>query len=152
MSAPKPVARLDQSMAHAASSMLPDAVPDRLRTRYRQLPVMLRISGLAATYAFILSSSRPDPTKEVGFAYKLVADGIRTHISEHALLGQGKRWVSNRDLLEAFAEADRSVYARVSAEIEALAGWLSRLAEARYREGEYAAAEAEKRAAAEGTA
>ena len=51
------VHRVDQGMAVAAARSLPDNVDKELRTRYRQLRVMLHTAGLAATYAYIASKA-----------------------------------------------------------------------------------------------
>ncbi|QTD99989.1 type III-B CRISPR module-associated protein Cmr5 [Streptomyces cyanogenus] len=126
-----PVRRVDQAMALAAMDMLPETVDRTLRTRYKQLPVMLHTAGLAATYAFVLSKKHGS---REGPAYAKVAEGIRRHIGKHALIDRRTHWATDRDLLDALATADRAAYARASAEISSLAGWLSRLAEARFRE------------------
>jgi CRISPR-associated protein Cmr5 len=52
------VRRVDQGMAAAAAQALPEEVDRELRTRYRQLRVMLHAAGLAATYAFIASKAK----------------------------------------------------------------------------------------------
>lgn len=123
--------RVDQAMALAAKDMLPEKIGKELRTRYRQLPVMLHTAGLAATYAFVLSKK---DNSELGPAYRKVADGIRKHIGDRALIGGRTHWGDDFELLEALAQANRSDYMRASAEIFALATWLSRLAEARFRD------------------
>ncbi|RKN33833.1 type III-B CRISPR module-associated protein Cmr5 [Micromonospora musae] len=123
------VRRVDQQMAAAAAAMLPEKIDAELRTRYRQLPVLVRVSGLAATYAYLIGKSTK--TKR-GPAYQKVADGIRTHLTTRSGLVAAAQIDTNEKLLHALAELDTSVYARVSAEVQVLAGWLSRLAEARY--------------------
>ncbi|WP_157977401.1 type III-B CRISPR module-associated protein Cmr5 [Streptomyces triticisoli] len=138
-------------MALAAKDMLPEKIDKRLRTRYRQLPVMLHTAGLAATYAFVLSK-RDDSA--LGTAYRKVADGIRKHIGDRALIGGKTHWRDDFELLEALGRADRPDYSRASAEISALAGWLSRLAEARFRDAnaDSGAATGGARPSGEGTA
>ncbi|MGJ3558958.1 type III-B CRISPR module-associated protein Cmr5 [Streptomyces sp. INA 01156] len=121
-------------MAVMASGMLPADIDRSLRTRLRQLPVMLRTAGLAATYAYVLAKRGSDSSLEQ--AYQKVADGIRTYLGDRALIGGVTRWDSDRALLDALAQADRAAYQRASAEVSALAGWLSRLADARFQEGE----------------
>ena len=123
------VRRVDQRMAAAAAKMLPDEVKDALRTRYRQLPVQVRTSGLAATYAYLLGKSTEK--NELGRAYRRVADGIRIHLTTHSRLVDAAA-DTNEKLLRALADLDTSAYARASAEVQALAGWVSRLAEARF--------------------
>lgn len=124
--------RVDQAMAAAAAGMLPpQTISDQLRTRYRQLPVMLRTAGLAATYAFLVA--RTDTTSELGRAYGKVADGIRQHLSDRRLLPGDTTRLRNQDVVARLAEAPLRDYTRAAAEIEALAGWLSRLAEAAHR-------------------
>ncbi|MGW0084529.1 type III-B CRISPR module-associated protein Cmr5 [Streptomyces sp. NPDC003393] len=122
--------RVEQAMARDAGAMLPETINGRLRTRYRQLPVMLHSAGLAATYAFILSNKGE---KELGKAYAKVAEGIRKHIGDRQLIGGKNRWATDLELLDALGHADRTEYMRASAEIMALAGWLNRLAEAHFR-------------------
>ncbi|MFF7358478.1 type III-B CRISPR module-associated protein Cmr5 [Streptomyces filipinensis] len=142
--------RVDQSMAAAASAILADdAVDARLRTRYRQLPVMLHTAGLAATYAYVLSKSSGDDP--LGRAYRRIADGIRQHIGRNALItGCGER-STDRQLLEAMGSCDWTEYARAAATVATLAGWLSRLAEARFRTAPAEKADAQRQTRASGT-
>jgi CRISPR type III-B/RAMP module-associated protein Cmr5 len=124
--------RVDQGMAAAAAAILGDEPIDRtLRTRYRQLPVMLHTAGLAATYAFVLSKSGGDG--KLSTAYEKVAKGIRMHLVTNGLLPGCTTEGPLHGVLNAMANCDSSTYARAAAEITALAGWLSRLAEARYQ-------------------
>src|ERR1035441_1031032 len=61
-------------MATAAAEALPPEVGSELRTRYRQLRVMLHAAGLAATYAFIVSKAKDtDPLAGPGQQDKLGA-------------------------------------------------------------------------------
>lgn len=123
--------RVDQAMAGAAARMLPPTINDQLRTRYRQLPVMLRTAGLAATYAFLVA--RTDAASELGRAYGRVAEGIREHLTSRHLLPGDTTALRNQDVVARLALVPLRDYARAAAEVEALAGWLSRLAEAAYR-------------------
>ncbi|GGM66707.1 hypothetical protein GCM10011608_60030 [Micromonospora sonchi] len=123
------VRRVDQQMAAAAAAMLQPTIGNELRTRYKQLPVQIRMSGLAATYAYLLGKSKDN---ELGRAYQSVADGIRKHLTTRSGLVDAAEADTNEKLLHALAGLDTSVYARASAEVQALATWLSRLAEARY--------------------
>lgn len=122
--------RLDQELAAIALTVLDNQVSKDLRTRMRQLPSRLRGSGLAATYAFVLSKSDPDPNKELGYAYHRLAAAIADHVSRRGLLGAAGTVITSQGLPAALAHATPSQYARTSAEIDALAGWLSRLADA----------------------
>jgi CRISPR type III-B/RAMP module-associated protein Cmr5 len=122
------VRRVDQHMAAAAGRMLPPTISESLRTRYRQLPVMVRTSGLAATVAFLVAKS---DEKELGRAYRLVADGIRAYLEHNHDFGGAL--AGNEALLTELASMPPAGYARAAAEVELLAGWLSRLAEARFR-------------------
>ncbi|MEV0966620.1 type III-B CRISPR module-associated protein Cmr5 [Streptomyces sp. NPDC049910] len=141
--------RVDQSMAAAASAILADDVVDaRLRTRYRQLPVMLHTAGLAATYAYVLSKSSGDDP--LGRAYRRIADGIRRHIGRNALIAGVGEHSTDRQFLEAMGDCDRTEYARAAATVATLAGWLSRLAEARYRTALAEKADAQRQAQAAG--
>jgi CRISPR type III-B/RAMP module-associated protein Cmr5 len=117
-------------MAAAAAAMLPERVDDRLRTRYAQLPVMVRTAGLAATFAFLVAKTGTD---DLGRAYGRVADGIRRHLTDRHLVPGAESERSNLGLLDRLANADLAHYTRASAEVEALARWLSRLAEAKHR-------------------
>lgn len=116
-------------MAAAAADMLQEEIDDTLRTRYRQLPVQVRMSGLAATYAYLLGKSTEKD--KLGRAYLRVADGIRKHLTTRSRLVDPADADTNEHLLHALADLDTSIYARASAEVQALAGWLARLAEAR---------------------
>jgi CRISPR type III-B/RAMP module-associated protein Cmr5 len=107
-------------------------VDPELRTRYRQLPVMLRTAGLAATYAFIAAKSRD--TSALGQAYARVADGIRQHLADRNLIAAGLGPRDHRGMLTLLAEMDLPAYTQASAEVGELAQWLARLADAVYRD------------------
>jgi CRISPR/Cas system CMR-associated protein Cmr5 small subunit len=127
--------RVDQGMARLAADMLYDVdISEELRTRYLQLPVMLRTSGLAATYAFLVAKS--SDTSGIGRAHQKVADGIRTHLTGTPPPLVHMQGTTNLALVRALAElSDPVAYTRATAEVEALAGWLKRLAEAKSRHG-----------------
>jgi CRISPR-associated protein Cmr5 len=125
-------ARVDQAMAATAADILPSVVTRELRTRYRQLPVMLRTAGLAATYAFVASKSRdPGP---LGQAYSRVAGGIVDHLADRQLVMAQPGSTDHRRALELMAGMDLATYAQASAEVAELAEWLARLADALYRD------------------
>ncbi|MEU1896856.1 type III-B CRISPR module-associated protein Cmr5 [Nocardiopsis dassonvillei] len=140
--------RVDQRLARVAHDILPPQVSQELRTRMRQLPSRLRGGGLAATYAFILSKSKNDPKDSLGYAYHRLAAKIAEHVAERKLLGDLDPDIDQREFMHALSEADTRRYARVSAEVDALAVWLSRLADAYYegpKAGEDDAREQEER-------
>ncbi|GAB3105818.1 hypothetical protein GCM10027160_00570 [Streptomyces calidiresistens] len=125
--------RVDQGMARAAAEILGDGpISGPLRTRYRQLPVMLHTTGLAATYAFVLSKTG-GRNKALAEAYDRVANGIRKHIATRRLIPGCTEKTPPRDVLQAMGNCGGVTYARATAEITLLAGWLSRLAEARHQ-------------------
>jgi CRISPR type III-B/RAMP module-associated protein Cmr5 len=136
-------ARIDQDMAVAAAAMLPATVTQELRTRYRQLRAMLHSAGLAATYAFVAARSNTrqadnqadndDAGGALPEAYRRVADGIKARLGRLELLDADPAEVSHRQVLQSLGEANAMEYARASAEITELAGWLSRLADALYQ-------------------
>lgn len=125
------VHRVDQRMAGVAAAMLPERITPELRTRYRQLPVMVRTSGLAGAYAFLIAKS--DQQTELGRAYGKVASGIRSHLIERRLISDTSSGGSNHSVLAALAGMQPQEYAQAAAETELLAGWLSRLAEAKHQ-------------------
>ncbi|HLI39925.1 MAG TPA: type III-B CRISPR module-associated protein Cmr5 [Streptosporangiaceae bacterium] len=135
------VRRIDQGMAAAAARALPqDLVVDKeLRTRYRQLRVMLHTAGLAATYAFIASKAGdtdggPDGSGRLAGAYRQAGDAIRGRLSDMELFPGGARPAGVRDVMAELGKMDPVQYARASAEAAALVGWLSRLADAAFQE------------------
>jgi CRISPR type III-B/RAMP module-associated protein Cmr5 len=115
-------------MAARSAQILPDVVDRELRTRYRQLPVMLRTAGLSATYAFIAAKSRD--SSALGQAYARVADGIVTHLSERKLIAAGPGRPGHRQVLTLLAAMDLADYTQASTEVAELAQWLARLADA----------------------
>ena len=122
------VRRVDQDMAAAAAGMLPRPVTRELRTRYRQLRVMLHTAGLAATYAFIVARAGSDTgSGNLGRAYSQVAQGIRNRLT---LPSGDARTMDPQQVLLHLGEMETADYARASAETAALLGWLSRLADA----------------------
>lgn len=122
-----PVRRIDQKMAAAAAGLLSPPISDQLRTRYRQLPVMVRTAGLAATYAFCASKAKDNG--ELATAYRAVTRGMREQLQNSRLLTETQT-ASDHATLAALGVMSLHDYTRASAEIAELTGWLSRLAEA----------------------
>jgi len=122
--------RIDQGMAVEASRALPDKVTGELRTRYRQLRVMLRTAGLAATYAYIASKAKDGGNGQdaLAAAYQDARKGILTRLKAAGLMPDNQS--SNRDVLTALGQMKPVEYARASAEVAAFMSWLSRLADA----------------------
>ncbi len=116
--------RIDQDMACVAAQFLEEEAPSKeLRTRFRQLPVQLHNSGLAATYAFLVARSNTSGRlADIG----LLPEKVKT-ASEPAVHGI---------VLQALGEMDTTRYARATAEVSLLFSWLRRLAEAVYVEEE----------------
>jgi CRISPR/Cas system CMR-associated protein Cmr5 small subunit len=129
-------------MAAVAAEALPDDVDRELRTRYRQLRVMLHTAGLAATYAFIAAKAkdadgtgqgRPD---KLAAAYQTAGEAIRKRLAARAMFPGGSEPRTAREVLAALGKMSQVEYARASAEAVALVGWLSRLADAVYVPGD----------------
>ncbi|KUP98587.1 type III-B CRISPR module-associated protein Cmr5 [Thermobifida cellulosilytica] len=140
--------RVDQEMVRQAEKVIGPVVPDpqlakRLHTRMRQFPMRLRSSGLAAAFAF--AESRSGDGDHLERAYKRLCEAIVQHVRSRHLLELGDRPTA-RDFLVALSEADLVTYSRVSAEVDLLAGWLSRIADARYGRLAAAADRAEQQA------
>lgn len=134
--------RIDQGMAAAAAEALPAEVDPVLRTRYRQLRVMLHTAGLAGTYAFIASKAkdtdgngagRPD---KLAAAYHTAGEAIRKRLAARKMFPGGAEPRNAREVLTALGTMSQVEYARASAEAAALIGWLSRLADAVYVPGD----------------
>lgn len=123
--------RVDQGMAARAARALPaDGVDSELRARYRQLRVMLRGAGLAATYAYIASKADAGPRADrLGRAYAAAEQAIRERI-----FPIGDVAGDAREALARLGEMGPVEYARASAEAAAFTGWLSRLADAVWQE------------------
>jgi len=122
------VRRIDQGMAAAAAGLLPDPVTKELRTRYRQLRIMTRTAGLAATYAFI--ASKEGDRSDLALAYAKAGQGIRNRLAQTQLLPAGAPDMTARQVLAEFGNMDMAQYTRASAEAAAFIGWLARLADA----------------------
>jgi CRISPR-associated protein (Cas_Cmr5) len=121
--------RIDQDMAAAAAGAIPRPVTRELRTRYRQLRVMLHTAGLAATYAFVAAKAAGE-SPELARAYADAERGIRDRLAAVHLLTGDPAGLGPRQVLEQLGRMEGSDYARASAEVTALTGWLSRLADA----------------------
>src|SRR5450755_2036258 len=113
-------------MAAAAAGILPRPVTPELRTRYRQLRVMLLTAGLAATYAFVMAKARGE-SGPLARAYADAGRGIRNRLADIQLLSGDPAQLDARQVLEQLGNMDGSDYARASAEAAALTAWLSRL-------------------------
>jgi hypothetical protein len=127
-----PVSRIDQGMAAAAVAALPPVVDKELRTRYKQLRVMLHSAGLAATYAFIAAKAGNNGSLET--AYRDAALELRKRLVTQGLLTGDARTMTVRNVMGQLGAMEPVPYARASAEAAAFAGWLSRLADAAYNE------------------
>ena len=132
------VRRVDQDMAATAAGMLrppgelTGADKKALRTRYRQLRIMLHTAGLAATYAFVASKAGGSGTLER--AYAEAARGIRVRLADMNVLTGSAARMDAREVLRQLGEMDGMRYARASTEATSLVSWLSRLADACYQE------------------
>ncbi len=135
------VRRIDQGMAADAARALREVTVTReLRTRYRQLRVMLHTAGLAATYAFIASKAGDAGApggagNELARAYLKVGEAIRDRLSAQRMFPAGAAPGGVVAVLDALGTMDPVTYARASAEATAFVGWLSRLADAAWLEG-----------------
>jgi CRISPR/Cas system CMR-associated protein Cmr5 small subunit len=123
-----PVSRIDQGMATAAVAALPAVVDPELRTRYKQLRIMLHSAGLAATYAFIAAKSGNSEPLEI--AYRDAALGLRKQLVAQGLLTGDAPTMGIREVMGQLGAMDPVPYARASAEAAEFASWLSRLADA----------------------
>lgn len=122
--------RLDQGMAADAVRAVPPAVSKEMLTRFRQLPVQLRTSGLAATLAFLLAKSGTQTPLER--AYGKAAEGLTKRVAERLALDPAP---DPRGLLARLADLDIGDYQLAAAEAQAFAGWMRRIAEGRPTEG-----------------
>ncbi|HUZ26619.1 MAG TPA: type III-B CRISPR module-associated protein Cmr5 [Streptosporangiaceae bacterium] len=141
--------RVDQDLAKTAAGILrraeelTAAEQKALRTRYRQMRVMLHTAGLAATYAF--AASKAGSSQPLDRAYSEAAGGIRKRLVSLELLKAGPAELGDRQVLSQLGDMDGVAYARASAEAASLVGWLSRLADACYLAGDQqAGGEAER--------
>ncbi|HEY6786381.1 MAG TPA: type III-B CRISPR module-associated protein Cmr5 [Trebonia sp.] len=129
------VQRIDQGMAVAAVNALPERVDGDLRTRYRQLRIMLHSAGLAASFAFIASKAGdPDQGGTAG-AYGKVAEALVKRLVVKGSLTGDPDSLSTTDVMRQLGGMSPVDYARASAEAAALVSWLSRLANAVAAEG-----------------
>jgi CRISPR type III-B/RAMP module-associated protein Cmr5 len=132
--------RVDQGMAAVAAEVLPGDVDRELRTRYRQLRVMLHTAGLAATYAFIVAKAKDTDGQgqrdKLATAYHTAGEAIRKRLAERKMFPGGAEPAAARDVLTELGNMSQVQYARASAEAAALMGWLSRLADAVYAPGD----------------
>ncbi|MFE9243643.1 type III-B CRISPR module-associated protein Cmr5 [Nocardiopsis sp. NPDC006938] len=146
---------MDQNLASIAVKILTntstgetnsdtDTVTQEVRTRMRQLPSQLRGSGLTATYAFVLAKAEKEGNEPLRSAYAGLADAIAEQAFANGYLprpqndpnrhgsAKGQQDAGRRDFMSALCQASPAQYSRVSAAVDALAVWLSRLAEAYY--------------------
>jgi len=125
-----PVKRIDQGMAVAAVNALPRQVTGDLRTRYRQLRVMLHSAGLAASYAYIASKAGDRDAPGLPGAYGKVAHALKERLVDLRLLTGQADDLGTPEVMRQLGGMDPVTYARASAEAAALVSWLSRLASA----------------------
>lgn len=124
--------RTDQGAALAAGRVLPTTITPVQRRRYRTLRVMIRTSGLAATYAFIAAKAGPatpaaDTDDTVASAYRTVLDHVTTHLTTVGLRDSAMHPV---DVIAWLGNLSTDQYARASNTVNELLTWLSRLADA----------------------
>lgn len=122
------VKRVDTQMAALAYQILGDKVSGEVRTRMRQLPGRLRGGGLTATYVYLCSHSGTGT--DVERAYTQLALTIPDYVAKHRLIPGGPEQMSPPDFLQELTSMSPTTYTRISLQVEALAGWLSRLATA----------------------
>jgi len=125
-----PVKRIDQRLAVAAADALPEQVTGDLRTRYRQLRVMLHSAGLAASYAYIASKAGDPEAPGLPGAYGKVGYALKVRLLELRLLSGEADDLGTPEIMRQLGRMDPVTYARASAEAAALVSWLSRLATA----------------------
>jgi CRISPR/Cas system CMR-associated protein Cmr5 small subunit len=125
-----PVRRIDQGMAVAAANALPQQVTGDLRTRYRQLRVLLHSAGLAASYAFIASKAGDPDAPGLPGAYGKVTYALKKQLVDLRLLTGQADDLGTPEVMRQLGGMDPVTYARASAEAAALVSWLSRLASA----------------------
>lgn len=118
--------RLDIDGARHAAAALPEIVDADLRRRFRQLPVLLRRTGLAATLATLLArAARPG----TGAAYQEAA----RHLAQVIAPTIGKPAdTPAQDILTALGGLDPARYAIATRRADHMLTWLKRLADARY--------------------
>lgn len=125
--------RTDQGAAVAAARVLPTTITPVQRRRYRTLRVMIRTSGLAATYAFIAAKAGPAnpaaPAADtpVAAAYRTVLEHVTTHLTSVGLRDSAMHPV---DVIAWLGNLSTDQYARASNTVSELLTWLSRLADA----------------------
>jgi CRISPR-associated protein Cmr5 len=122
-------------MAVAAVEALPEKVDGDLRTRYRQLRIMLHSAGLAASYAFIASKAGDPDAGGTAGAYGKVAVALVKRLAAKGSLSGDPDDLSTVDVMRQLGAMSPADYARASAEAAALVSWLSRLASAVAAEG-----------------
>ncbi|MCK9874108.1 type III-B CRISPR module-associated protein Cmr5 [Nocardiopsis dassonvillei] len=122
------VKRVDTQMAALAYQVLGEEVTGEVRTRMRQLPGRLRGGGLTATYVYLHNHSGTG--NDVERAYGALARAIADHVAGHRLIPGGPAQMTPTVFLQQLTTISPTTYTRISLQIEALAGWLSRLATA----------------------
>ena len=106
----------------------------------RKIPTLIKVNGLGATFAFILSKSKKEETSK-GFAYKLIYEQVdnwlraETHGTFENIFKfiPKKRIVNGKEelveLVEALIQLNSSEYRAVTNEVITLFGWLKRFSE-----------------------
>jgi CRISPR type III-B/RAMP module-associated protein Cmr5 len=121
-------ARLDLDMARRAAAVVDTIIASgdakqmrEIRTRARDLPIMLRASGVAATVVFYASQAK---AKSPGPAYKEVLSVLVD------VAAPGQRADQPIQTIRSIADLDTAMLARRTRELETFAHWLKRLVEA----------------------
>lgn len=129
--------RLDVGMAARAAVVLDRISGDeagpltrQVVTRLNTLPAMLRTSGLSATLAFLADRANRDGGGQLTEAYKAVYDELCAQMWHYIRNDDSDPPDDPRRLFTRFAEAEPHQRLHASAHVEALAGWLRRLARA----------------------
>ena len=118
--------RLDLDGARHALQILPAEVDTTLLARLRELPVLLRRTGLVATLATVMSRRDRAGT---GAAYAGVAQALASVIALELALPQDS---SPEDVLTALTGSEPASHAAAARQADRMMVWLKRLAEARH--------------------
>lgn len=95
----------------------------------KKIPMMIKVNGLAQTFAFVSAKSDEDNNKP-GYAYKTIYDQVTQWLKEKEpsklIADKFKDNNKDKELIQVLIELDSKIYRQITNEVLALFMWLRR--------------------------
>lgn len=113
-----------------------DDKASEFKSHVKNVPIMIRTSGLAATYAFVFSKAKTERTKtrdgkteEIKNSYRFIEEVTENWLIERGLLIKDENKKERENLGKTLASLNREKYRQVMRELLSFFTWLKRFAD-----------------------